>query len=108
MYREVRRGYLQKRTLAAAAAAIVIAVVICGSISGLAKGRRQNPNCRRYYASIMIERGDTLWSIASKHMTPGYDRVEEYIDEIRRLNHLSGDGIYAGEYLTIPCGFQEM
>lgn len=102
----MRKELLQKRTLALAAVMITAVILIGSNISGLAKDRRQDDGSCKYYSSILIERGDTLWSIASEHMIPEYDRVEEYIEEIRRLNHLTSDGIYAGEYLTIPCCFQ--
>ena len=51
----------------------------------------------------MIEPGDTLWSIAHEYITPEYNGIEEYIAELRRLNHLDGDEIHAGRYLAVPC-----
>lgn len=59
-------------------------------------------NVYKYYTSIGIEQGDTLWDIAKVYMTDEYDGIEEYICEVRRINHLSGDRIYAGKYLVIP------
>ena len=35
-------------------------------------------------------------------MSPEYDGIEDYIMEVRTINHLYSDGIYAGEYLTVP------
>ena len=89
--------------LVSAVLSFLAVVIIGGSISGLAKARRQEQVSYKYYSSIMIKKGDTLWSIASENMTPEHDRIEEYIEELRNLNHLRGDGINAGEYLAIPC-----
>lgn len=100
------RRWFQKKALIAVVVCIIALILIGGNISGFAKAKRQEFSSCKYYSSIMIERGDTLWSIALEHKTSEYDRVEEYIEEIRRLNHLSNDGIYAGKYLTIPCCFQ--
>lgn len=85
-------------------AAFVLAAVIVagGSISGFAGARREEDTHYKYYTSILVEQGDTLWSIAQENMTPEYERIEEYIGEVRSLNHLCGDYIRAGEYLALP------
>lgn len=53
-------------------------------------------------ASIQIQKGDTLWSIASRHMSDEYDDLNEYIDEIKMSNGLSSDNIQAGNYIIVP------
>lgn len=109
MYERIGKVELQKRAWRTVVAILLLlfVIVIGGSISGLARARKAKEDSYKYYTSILIEKGDTLWSIASEHMTPEYDRIEDYICEVRRLNHIFGDGIYAGEYLTIPCYFEE-
>ncbi len=77
-------------------------ILLGSSISGFAKAKRPREASYKYYTSIVVEKGDTLWSIAVENLTPEYGRIEDYILEVRRLNHLFGDGICAGEYLTIP------
>lgn len=91
-------------------ALFIIAVVLIGStISGFAgtKDVMTEKNCHKYYTSIAVENGDTLWQIASEYMeveytSLKYSSIQEYINEIRSLNHLIDDKITAGEYLTIP------
>lgn len=77
-------------------------LLIGGSISGSAKARRPQDGLKKYYASIAVEPGDTLWGIASEYMTPEYGGTEEYIREVRELNHLNGNDISAGKYLMVP------
>ncbi len=82
---------------------IVAAILIGGTISGFAStSKSQNITNYKYYTSIIIEPGDSLWEIASEYMTSEYSDVEEYIMEVMTLNHLMDDEIMAGEYLTIP------
>ncbi len=82
---------------------IVAAILIGSSISGLAETKSGDKiYSYKYYTSIVVEKGDTLWDIASEYMTPEYSTIEDYILEVRSLNHLTGDGIHAGEHLTIP------
>lgn len=56
----------------------------------------------KYYTSIQVQSGDTLWSIADEYMTEEYAGVGAYIDEICSINHIEADDIHAGQYLTIP------
>lgn len=52
--------------------------------------------------SVQIENGDSLWSIASQYYTEEFSSVENYITEIKRMNGLSSDLLYAGNYLLVP------
>lgn len=52
--------------------------------------------------SVQIEKGDSLWSLASEYYTEEFSSVEEYIIEIKRMNGLSSDMLYAGNYILIP------
>ena len=56
----------------------------------------------KYYTSISVAYGDTLTSIAGEYMDEHYT-LEEYISEVRQINHLSEDAsIDAGSYLVVP------
>ncbi|GAA4164214.1 hypothetical protein GCM10022251_48320 [Phytohabitans flavus] len=50
--------------------------------------------------TTVVERGDTLWSIADRHHLSG-DRLA-VIEEIRRLNSLDDYTVYAGQELRLP------
>lgn len=57
----------------------------------------------KYYTSHLIEHGESLWSIATDSIdTDHYDSVQDYIEEIKFINGLSGDDIQSGNYLLIP------
>lgn len=83
--------------------AIVIGGTLLGSviISSSRLEASQQPSFK-YYTSIEIQPGDTLWSIAAAYMSPEYDSVQDYIDEVKELNQLGPDHIHAGQYLTVP------
>lgn len=87
---------------------IVAGILIGSSITGLADINISEEASYKYYTSITVEKGDTLWSIASKYMSSEYDQIEDYITEVRSLNHLYDNGISAGECLTIPYYSPEM
>lgn len=62
----------------------------------------------KYYTSIRIQAGDTLWDIADTYCSPEYDTVSDYIEEICSINRLSsGDEIHSGQYIMVPYYSQE-
>lgn len=54
----------------------------------------------KYYKSVEIHYGDTLWGIAEKYMD-GDRSINEYIDELKEINNLDTDDIQDSHYLTI-------
>ncbi|HEY8473584.1 MAG TPA: LysM peptidoglycan-binding domain-containing protein [Natronosporangium sp.] len=50
--------------------------------------------------TAVVQPGDTLWSVAERHAPSGdpYGTIEE----IRRLNGLSGNTIHPGQELLLP------
>lgn len=61
----------------------------------------------KYYTSIEIKAGDTLWSIAYQYANEKYISVEDYIEELKYMNCLSSDQIIEGCYLTISYYSEE-
>lgn len=100
-----RKGiYYKKGLFFGVSAFAIIALVLIGStISGFASTNLDDDTPRyKYYTSIQIESGDSLWEIAKEYITPEYKDMDTYISEVRSLNHILDDHIMAGEYLTIP------
>ncbi len=56
----------------------------------------------KYYKSIAVEYGDTLWGIAVEFKDSNNQSIQEYIDEVKQINQLKTEEIHAGRYLTIP------
>lgn len=75
------------------------------SISSFASNAKDETSAvsYKYYKSITIENGDTLWSIATQHMdSEHYDSVNDYINEVKQMNTLANDDITYGQSLIIP------
>ena len=54
-------------------------------------------------SSVLIEEGDSLWSLASEYYTEEFVSVSDYLTEITRMNGISStDTLYAGNYILIP------
>ena len=87
---------------------IVFLIVLFGTtLSVYATYSRQNVETRtaqehKYVKSILIQSGDTLWSIAEQFVdTEHYENHFEYIEEIKQVNGLKSDKIRAGNHLMI-------
>lgn len=57
----------------------------------------------RYYKSIMISEGDSLWKIARQYCPDGAVSEADYVNELKQINGLKDDTIHSGCYLTIIC-----
>jgi len=63
----------------------------------------------KYFTSVVIEHGDTLYSLADEH-TDGFDvDINNYIEEVIHINHLEdASSIQSGQYLIIPYYSNEL
>ena len=56
----------------------------------------------KYFTSLYIEAGETLWHIASVYADKDYySSNREYIKEIMEINNLKSDRIQQGSYLLV-------
>ncbi|MFV0529672.1 MAG: LysM peptidoglycan-binding domain-containing protein [Lachnospiraceae bacterium] len=69
--------------------------LVRGSSVGSAEGRN------KYYKSILIESGDTLWDIANTYRDEHHQSVTSYISELKQMNSLRDDRLISGEYLIV-------
>lgn len=63
------------------------------------KGAAQSPIVTT--VKIIVEQGDSLWTIAGEHAPKGTD-VRSYIDQIKKVNQLKGSTLKEGQVLLLP------
>ena len=80
-----------RRLLAAVAAVSLFGV-------GLALGAHGSTSAG--YATVVVQPGDTLWSIAVEHYPA--DDVRVRVDDIEQANGLAGPAIQVGQTLRLP------
>lgn len=77
------------------------------SFSTQANDTKHQPSYK-YYKSIEVSKGDTLWSIAKNNIdSRHYKSTREYVAEVKKLNSLPTDNIIAGSYIIIPYYSEE-
>ena len=91
----------QRRVLAIIIIAIIFFGVLLGTgISALANSDKGSAQYK-YYTSVRIEDGDTLWNIADKYIQGTNIDHKTYIKEICELNSICADEIHAGNYIIV-------
>lgn len=86
-------------------AIVLLCAVVLGMLwvtSDTASAGTQESVQHKYFTSIEIKEGTSLWEIAQEYQTEEYDSTEDYIREVKKINHMKSDVIYEGSYLCIP------
>ena len=97
-----RKVMIQKRVIAIACILIVSLLILLGSSIRTFASLRDNKPLHKYYTSIQIEKGDSLWTLSDKYIVDGVYSKDDFIKETSELNHLTNqDELHAGDYLTI-------
>lgn len=55
----------------------------------------------KYYTSIEIQKGDSLWSISERYRENSGLTTAQYMKELKNMNGLKEDIIHSGQYLTV-------
>lgn len=57
----------------------------------------------KYFTVYEIEMGDTLWNLAEKYIDERYyESLNQYIEEVKEINHLKNDNIVRGDTIVLP------
>ncbi len=80
----------------------LIIFVISFFVTSLVLNAREKAPSYKYYTSITVAGGDTLYDIARKYITSEYSDIDRYVKEVSSINHLEDDCIYAGENIIVP------
>lgn len=92
-------------------AAFSVCLVVClavsyGAIVSNAE-TKQEALSFKYYKQIEVQYNDTLWSIAEKYADSHYDSRQDYIREVKSINHLRSDMVKEGQKLVVPYYSEE-
>lgn len=103
-YRKQQRVKVVRRNILLLALSVIVMVMIAVmffSFSTQASDQAHQTSYK-YFRSIEIKKGDSLWSIASCYADAHYENLADYVSEVKRMNGLSSENIQAGSYLIIP------
>lgn len=81
---------------------IVSSVLILTSFMSQTVLAEKSETREKTVVSVLIEPGDTLWSIAKTYYSEEYKSIPNFIDEIKKSNRLYTEDIHAGNYIIVP------
>ncbi len=85
--------------------ALIFGILVVFSVSGLVTNARSTTDKQeyKYFMNYELERGDSLWSVASENYDEHYESIEDYMEEICIINSVTYDTeLKAGSSLIIP------
>ena len=56
----------------------------------------------KYFTTVYVENGDSLWSIANEYATKEYADLDMYIAEVKAINGLKATNLQHGSYICVP------
>lgn len=99
----LRRERRRRILISMFAMLIMTCVIMTGSML-YSSIRTQAGNGFKYYTSVTIQSGETLWSLADEYVDYDYYKDKNlYISEVCSINHLDEDcTITTGQILIVP------
>lgn len=79
----------------------IIAILIVSSLF-MIKAQASRRSSDKQVTSVMIEEGDSLWSIASRYYDKDTETISDVIEEIKDINGLTSDKLIKGMYIIVP------
>ena len=87
---------------------VALGILLGTSMNALASSDKDIASYNKYYVSICVESGDTLWTIADEYIDGFNLEKSDYIAEVCQINGISEDNIHAGDYIIVPYYSQEI
>lgn len=100
----------RQRSIFAIAIIIIVSlgILLGTSMNALASSEKDISSYNKYYVSIRVENGDTLWSIADEYVEGFNLSKSDYIAEVCQINEISENEIHAGDYIVVPYYSQDV
>lgn len=102
MSRRAAQVRFQKKAIVITVILAILTAVLLGSgIKAFASSGRKDIPIYKYYTSIQVQPGDTLWDIAKENTVGSHVSISDYIDEVRELNHMTDSDIHSGQHIVV-------
>ena len=107
-YRKKDENVQQKQMVNVVCFTIAMVITCSVFLSSIVTQAAPSKETYKYYTSIQIKSGDTLWDISERYMTNEYKDRRAYMKEVCAINHISENEIHAGQFLVVPYYSEEI
>lgn len=98
---------MKRRTVLIILVMMAVMLLTGGFMTVRSSAKNSTADARRYYRSVEVAEGDTLWSFSSVYAEELGMNTKEYLKELKRVNGMESDRIIAGAKLIIICAAEE-
>ena len=77
---------------------VTIAIVLCG----ISSKAQTNDKELKYYKSVTVQAGDTIWDYANMYADEHYSSKKAYVKEVAEINNIDPNRITSGHNIIIP------
>lgn len=100
--RRAQKVQMEKRLIVVISIIVVsLGILLGSSISAFASAREKAP-LHKYYTSVQLRQGDSLWKLAGEYASTDQSE-QEFIDEVCEVNGISeSNTLHSGQYLVVP------
>ena len=98
-----RQAEIKKRVLILAVIMVLLLLFTVFLVPERTAAAKNEPSGTYQILSVEVEEGDSLWTIASEYFTEDFGSIRSFISEIKRMNGLTSDTLYAEAYILVPC-----
>ena len=92
----------QKKTAIFQVLSFIFILAICVCFLGFRVTKADHPHTQKQITKVEIKGGDNVWNIAEQYYSSEFGSLNEYIQEIEKINGISAEHVQAGGMLTIP------
>lgn len=100
--RRAQKVQMEKRLIVVICIIVISLGILLGSSISAFASAREKARIHKYYTSIQLRQGDSLWELAGEYASTDQSE-QEFIDEVCEVNGISESNIlHSGQYLVVP------
>lgn len=100
--RRAQKVQMEKRLIVVISIIVVSLGILLGSSISAFASAREKAQLHKYYTSVQLRQGDSLWKLAREYAATDQSE-QEFIDEVCEVNGISeSNTLHSGQYLVVP------
>lgn len=100
--RRAQKVQMEKRLIVVISIIVVSLGILLGSSISAFASAREKAQLHKYYTSVQLRQGDSLWKLAGEYASTDQSE-QEFIDEVCEVNGISeSNTLHSGQYLVVP------
>ncbi len=102
--RQINHRKVLRRRIVVSILSVFLIILFVLSFNSIAQATEEIPETTyKYFTYHTVDKGDTLWNLAEEYIDYNfYENIQDYVSEVKEINHMTDDTIIAGQTIVIP------